>query len=621
MVGLGVLAGCTAGCVSLQSSGPVTPVTQAGVDYSQIQIWPSPPTVGESAGGVVDGFLQAARAGSAKGVIADDYLTGDALQDWKTDQNSVIVVADGSESSPQPTPTGGQLSDGTGETTTDAIGSGTGSEPDSGGDVGDEDNLTLTITADVLGVLDPHSEYTADAGTQQYTFGLTRTAQGYRISSLPAGFGVLLQQSEFESEYNERDVYFANAVMEGHLIPAQVYLPVTATDETVATELTGLVLSGVPTRLGASAQNGVSAAKLKRVDFEPDDTVQVTLAGQACSQPQADCDTLALQLAATFATSGMSTKVSTVRVVDDGDGAFGQASDQDFSSYYSYGIGQRGGKALWAYVITKDGQVERVGISAATQSATPTTIPIGPPKSAFGAVAVPVGAGSTDLALTSADGTHLYVVSQSPYTGALHAVFTGTRIGSLSWDQTGDLWFTAVVDGVTEVFRYSDDDYAPVQVTGLAGQVQAVAAAPDSDRVAVSYDVPGAGESIAIGTASSQADGTWTLDFTDSETVADAWTAVTDFGWYDEDALSVLGTIASGGQPRLYQLYADGSPVYDSLTSQSVQANPVADIKSVCWNADGQPIVSTEDGSLYELSETGDSELLLTKDAGYSPSY
>jgi hypothetical protein len=590
MAAVGALAGCTTGCVSLQTAGPVTPVTQGDVGYPNIQLWPSPPTATETAAQLVGGFLQAARSGAQNIPIANAYLTGPALQSWKNDRQKVIIVADGTESAPTL--------------------------------VGGTDGLpaeTVSITGDVVGTLDDQAQYSAQASSVPYNFEVVKTKDGYRISGLPDDFGVVLQQSEFESEYAVHDIFFANTAQNGKLIPTQVYLPSADTDQVAAETLAGLVLHGVPDRLVYAASSGVPSAKLDRLEFQPNDTIQVMLDGDVCSRPHADCNLLALQLTATFA-SGLSAKVGTVRVVDAGDGASAEI-DGDVSSAYTYGIGE-GGKQEDAFVVTQDGQVESVGIGPASTGSAPRPIQIGPAKSKFGQVARQPGQDHRlNLALTSQDGTHLYLVDQVPYPDQLHPVFTGTDISSLSWDQQGNLWFTAVTGGVTQVYRYSDGTYAKVAIDGLEGNVATVAAAPDSARVAVSYQTGGGDYSIAIGTATVQPDGTWTLELQGAQTVADSWTQILDFGWYGEDSLAVLGTPATAGSLRLFQLYADGSAVYDSLTQQPVEANPVTDTQDVCWNANGQPIVATKEGKLYELSVEGLDAQLLTAGPVFSPSY
>ncbi len=581
VAGLGVLAGCTAGCVSLQTSGPVTPVTQAeGGGYSQIQIWPSPPSASEEPDDLVTGFLQAARSGSANSGIANDYLTTAAQKQWKTDQKSVIVVTDGSQGPPTP--------------------------------AGDPDASIETVQADVVGVLDAHAEYSAQAQQQQqFSFGVTKTSAGYRISSLPENFGVVLQQSEFESEYTMNDIYFANAQQNSKLISAQVYLPSTDTYQVIANKLTALVLAGVPTRLGLAAVNGVNGATLKSLAFQQNDAVQVTLAGKACSQPQADCDGLALQLATTL-TADLHTKVGSVQVLDADDDASGQALGLSTD---------RAAKAEQVFMVAKDGQVEALALNSGSTAAAPRPIQIGPAKSKFDLVALQPGRHGS-LALTSQDGTHLYVVSQLPGTGELHAVFNGTDISSLNWDELGHLWFTAVSDGLTQVYRYADGNVEPVQVEGLAGEVSAIAVAPDGSRVAVSYESGADAYSLVVGTAVQQADESWMLQFDGAATVADSWTQVLDFDWYNEDSLAVLGIPpGTAASLRLYQLYADGSPVYDQLTQQPVEANPVTDIQDVSWSEAGAPIATTKEGKLFELSVEGQDAQVLAAGPVYSPSY
>lgn len=597
VVTLGALASCTAGCVGLQTSGPVTPVTQADLGSSNVRTVPSPPFPGEEPSAIVSAFLQSAGSGPENADITNAYLTGSALDEWQQDQDNVLVLADTSQSPVTPV---GPVSD----TATYA---------------------TETFGGDLVGTLDDNQQYQAQAVAMQYTFELTKTKQGFRISHLPENFGVVVQQADFESEYVLQDIYFGNAALNNSkLIPTQVYLPASDPDLATANELTDLELLGVPSRLGKAASSGVGqAARKGSVQFQADDMIQVTLAGTPCSKAHADCDLFAMQLAATFSNSLSSTKVNMVRVVDAGDSASGQASAP--SSTYDYGVGGRA-KAPNVFMVTADGQVERLSLNPNSTGGTdePKAISIGSGKTKFGHVAVQPGQPLPNFALTSQDGKNLYLVNQVPYAGELHAVFTGNDISSLSWDESGHLWFTAVSNGVTQVYRYSDGNYYQVQLEGLAGQVKSVAAAPDSDRVAIAYSAVGSStpaESIVIGAAAVQPDGSGTLDLTDAETVVDSWSSISDFGWYNEDSLSVLGTPATAASLRLYRLYADGSPVYDALTQQQVEPSPVTDTTDMCWNADGQPIVSTKEGKLYALSVEGQDAQPLTDGPVSSPSY
>jgi hypothetical protein len=86
----------------------------------------------------------------------------------------------------------------------------------------------------------------------------------------------------------------------------------------------------------------------------------------------------------------------------------------------------------------------------------------------------------------------------------------------------------------------------------------------------------------------------------------------------------VLGTEPNSQSLGLYQLYADGSSVYDSLTAQPVDASPPSNADHFVWNSDGDPIASALNSGkeqLYELSVEGQDAQVLPNVFGTSPSY
>jgi hypothetical protein len=86
----------------------------------------------------------------------------------------------------------------------------------------------------------------------------------------------------------------------------------------------------------------------------------------------------------------------------------------------------------------------------------------------------------------------------------------------------------------------------------------------------------------------------------------------------------VLGIQPDSQVPGLYQIYADGSSVYDSLTAQPVQAGPPANADHIAWNAGGEPIASAYNGGkdkLYLLSVEGQDAQVINGVFGTSPSY
>ena len=637
LVGLAMAVAATAsGCVSLQANGPITSVNEQGDGSSQVQIWPSPPSPNEGSSAIVAGFLEAAQSGSANLVIADDYLTTDMQKQWVTEQNTVIVLADDSQSYPQ---TPGDASADSGDAQSSGLTAdngpneafdGVGQEADTASGTSTT-QVTEEVQGDLLGVLDSSGLYSASSGTATYQFGLTETKAGFRISSLPSNFGVLMERSDFESDYNRHDVYYVNAEYTDKLIPAQIYLPAIDTDQELAQAMTKLVVNGVPAQLGSALVSAAPGANFKAVEFGSDGDATVTINSRgACVKNASDCSYLADQLAETL--DSLSTKVSSVAVVDQANGQ-SYASAVPDGSLISYGLDQGARLNQPFYAVTSSGGLElvsyfgTVGTSSTPYSASKTkfsAVAVGPPEQ---------GTRIQPIALVSQDHTKVYVPRKQGDDYALTQIYpavgspaNGGTIGQLSWDDYGDLWFTATLDGTTSVYRYGQSNLTQVTVNGLAAgdQVTQVAAAPDGVRVAVGYKDSGSDAWIDITGATSDSDGNWSLQLDGSETLAADWDQVNDFDWYNEDSLAVLGIEPNSQALGLYQIYADGSSVYDSLTEQPVEASPPTNADGFVWNSDGDPIASAVNGGkqqLYELSVEGQDAQSLANVFGTSPSY
>jgi len=633
------------GCVSLQASGPVTSVTEEGEGSSQVQIWPSPPSAGEHADAIVSGFLEAAHSGSANLAIADDYLTSDMQKQWKTEQNTVIVLADGSESYPQPPGGSAAVSGDSGDAASSVVTRDNAQQAPLDGVDTDSNTSTGTSAAtatedvqgDLLGTLDSSGLYSASNGTATYDFELVDTKAGFRISSLPPDFGVLMERSDFESAYDRHDVYYENAQYQDKLIPTQVYLPGIDTDQDLADAMARLVVDGVPGQLGSALQTAVPDAVFKSVQFGGDGDATVTISSKgACVKSPADCTFLGQQLADTL--SSLSTKVTSVTIDDQANGEDYQSVSAD-GTLVDYGLSQGGRLNRPFYAVTAVGGVEQVSIFG-TASANATSF--GSSSTKFKSIAVgpseQVGAVQS-IALVSQDGTKVYVPHKQNGSYALTQVYpptsnsstnssaSGSSVGELSWDDYGDLWFTVkIADGVTNVYRYglNGGDLSEVALTGLDGQVTQVAAAPDGVRVAVGYKDSSGDGWISVAAASSDSDGNWSLQLGDPEVAAADWDQVNSFDWYNEDSLAVLGIQPNSQVLGLYQVYADGSAVYDSLTEQPVEASPPANVDHFVWNSAGDPIASALNGGkerLYELSVEGADAQDLSGIFGTSPSY
>jgi hypothetical protein len=625
------------GCVSLQASGPISSVTEEGDGSSQVQIWPSPPSANEGASAIVAGFLEAAQSGPANLAIADDYLTADMQKQWATEQNTVIVLGDDTQTYPQPP---GQSSTGSGDAQTSGEAAdagpngfldGVGQESDTSSGSSDTSQTTEEVQGSLLGLVDSSGLYSASSGTATYQFGVTQTKAGFRISTLPQGFGVLMERSNFESDYDRHDVYYENAEYSDKLIPAQVYLPAIDTDQEIAQALTKLVVDGVPAQLGSAMQSAVPGATFKSVQFGSDGDATVAINSKGvCAKSAGACTDLAEQLAETL--DSLSTKVTAVTVVDQPNGEPSPLAVAD-GNLTSYGFEQGGRLDQFFYAVTSAGAVEQVSYFGNVGA---TNVSYAPVKTKFSAIAVGPpenGSRAQPTALVSQDDTKVYLPRKQEDGYALTQVYPAAgssapagSVGELSWDDYGNLWFTVTLDGATSVYRYGQGDLSQVNVTGLANddRVTQVAAAPDGVRVAVGYKDAGGDAWVDIAGAVSDSDGSWGLQLGGSEVVAADWEQVNEFDWYNEDSLAVLGTEPGSQSLGLYQIYADGSSVYDSLTAQPVDASAPANADHFVWNSDGDPIASALNSGkeqLYELSVEGQDAQALPDVFGTSPSY
>ena len=630
MAGLAaVIAALASGCVSLQTNGPVTTVADGDSGSSQVQIWPSPPTASESPTGIVTGFLAAARSGSANASIAEAYLNTDMQKQWKSEMNTVLVLADDSETYPQAPGQNGTSAD-QGDTTA-AVQIPTAGQAEQAAqdtDTGDSGtDVTEQVQGDLLGTVDSSGVYSASSGQVTYEFGLTETKNGYRISSLPDGFGVLMERSDFESSYSRHNVYYENSQYGGKLIPAQIYLPAIDTDQELADAMAREVVQGVPDELGTAVQDAVQNAVIKSgVQFQGDGSAIVVIDSHgACTKDAGACEYLSQQLAVSL--NSLSTKVTSVTVKDQSNNhEYSQAPDATLTSY-GLSQGSRSGQPAF-YAIADDGAVEQVSSGGTVSSSEKS---YGPAKSKYKEVAVNPGQAdrAQQLALVSQDGTKVYVSRRQDDSADLTQVYpssataAGGTVGGLSWDAYGDLWFTVAQGGATTVYRYGQDTLSQVAVTGLDGTITQVAAAPDGSRVAVGYKDSSGDSWISIG-AVSQSGGGWQLDLSAPDVVAADWSQINDFDWYNEDSLAVLGIQPNSQVLGLYQVYTDGSAVFDSLTEQPVEAGPPANADSFVWSSGSQPIaaaVNSGKHSLYQLSVEGVDAQLLTGVSGISPSY
>jgi len=617
--GLALLCAClTSGCVSLQEDGTITKVQEQDAGAAQVQIWPSSPSPRENAGEIVSGFLEAARSGAANQKIAAAYLTQGTQKTWQEKQNKVIVLADYSESSPQE-PNAPDQQDGP-------------NEPGSGSSDDDYGAATVVeqVQGTVIGQLDANGLFSAQSRSVAYNFTVKLTKDGYRIAQLPDDFGVLMDSSDFESFYTRHVVYYENPQPEANgkmMVPAQVYLPSVDTEQQVDEQAARLVVDGVPAAPSSVMRDAADGARFVSMQMDSSGRAGVKIKSNgACGRPADGCDLLARLLAQTL--GGLSTKFVSVELTDTSSGR--TVSAQPTADVSDYGLGPQlradGTRAY--YAISPTGQLEQLNTSGDVLQ---RSIDFGDSKVTFSSVTEqPGGTDLQDLALVSQDESTLYEPRRQNGVEQLATVYpaagspAGGRVGRAGWDYFGNLWFTVVLGKATSVYRYDGRSLDQVEVNGLNAMPEEVLPAPDGDQVAVRY-TDGAGQQIAIGAVIRTADDGYALNLVNAQVVASSWKEVTDFDWFNEGSLAVLGIQPGSGELGLYEIYTDGSAAFDSLTSQPSQVIPPSQAGGFVWTAAGPPIVTAPNqgkDTLYTLSVEGqNAQSLNDKLYGSSPTY
>lgn len=612
-------ASFVSGCATLQQDGAITQASAEDAGGSQVQIWPSMPRSGEQPSEIVGGFLEAARSGASNQGIADAYLTAAMKKQWQTEQNTVIVLADYSEGIPQSV----------------GVSNGQAGPRDDDGDADPPGSVvTERVQGSLLGRLDANGLYSAQSGSDNYDFKVESTKDGWRISQLPANFGVLMERSDFESFYAPYAVYYENPQQtpqtSGMLVPAQVYLPNVDTEEQVSEQAARLVVDGVPDRLAPMMQAAVTGVTYQGIEISGSGEATVTVkSGGKCAVAQ-KCSALADELAQTLTRIGP--KITSVAVKDSASGDVSTAVGQD-DGPITYGQAPLPGSGnansnINFYAISPDGRLEQLNTNGSGESNL-----LKDTKDAFRSVtASPADRGGRQqLALVSKDGKSISVAREQGESWQLDTVYPATGsaaggiVGKAGWDTAGDLWFTVTLDGVTSVYRHGGESLDKVAVPALGGTVDEVLPAPDDDRVAVRFTAADGTQSIIIAGVT-ESDGDYALDFGGGQYAAVGWTSITDFDWYKEESLAVLGMQPSSQSLGLYQIYADGSAVYDSLTSQPIQASPPDQADSFVWTdaEAGHPIASAPSqgkSTLYTLSVEGQDAQQMGTLTGTSPTY
>jgi Lipoprotein LpqB beta-propeller domain/Sporulation and spore germination len=285
-------AAAVAGCVSMPSSGPVLayqPTDGAGVSQQQyLQLNSEPPGAGWGPKQIVEGFLAANASFAGDHKVAREYLTHQFSaawgQDWSADvfkDVPIVTVSPGPQSR---------------QTATVTV---TGSR---------QASVTARGTYAV-----PSSTNTTSGTKNVTTITLTKTGAGWRISRMFPTSDLLLSATDFQANYQQRDLYFFDPHL-NHLVADPVYVPVAAVRAAdpedllrglvrdlinqpadwlnTATKTTfphGTKLIGDVSLSGGIANVALEGAEIGRANSATDERIAAqllwTLAGSADSQP------------------------------------------------------------------------------------------------------------------------------------------------------------------------------------------------------------------------------------------------------------------------------------------------------------------------------------------------
>ncbi|WP_040160314.1 LpqB family beta-propeller domain-containing protein [Nigerium massiliense] len=182
---LACLTALSAGCTAVPTSGPVVPVpAEPNPVNPGVRVNPHPPTRGESAEDVVDGFVAAMASYETGYEVAREYLTPEAAARW--DPRAGVQVY---EQKAAPTLTGGRY----------------------------------VLSTQRLGAVNSEGIFRQATGTITHDFGVVRDASGeWRIANPPTG--LLVSQSIFSTSFLRINAYHYDPSGQW-LVPEPHYFP------------------------------------------------------------------------------------------------------------------------------------------------------------------------------------------------------------------------------------------------------------------------------------------------------------------------------------------------------------------------------------------------------------
>ncbi|GEP38733.1 lipoprotein LpqB [Nocardioides psychrotolerans] len=532
------LLGCllAAGCVSLPESGPVVETAPSQVldEPEAAAIDAVPPQQGDSALGIVDGFLAAMTAYPVQTNVARQFLAQEAQTSWNPDE-ATITYAD--------------------VTTPSASGTGV--------SVTLRDPETLDARGGWEGPL--------PEGERELTFQMVIEDGEYRIREAPDA--LIVPASWFAQRFRQVSLYFFDRTAQ-ILVPEPVFVP---RGEQLATTLIDGLLAGPGEDLTGIARSflpsGLSVGL--SVPVSDEGVAEISLVGEAGAQNPEVVEKILAQLTWTLR---QEPSIRAVRLAIGGEqvrlpGGVSEYGVDDAPDYDP--TGYQSSRLLYGL---RDGLL----VSGEPDALSPADGPLG--LEDFGLRSVSVNLPATSAAGVSADGTSILLAPVREVAGEVgedtveQVVSGATDLLPPSWDFTDRLWLVdRATEGARVIFR-EGGALRPLVVPGVTGEdVRSFIVSRDATRFVAVVRTRGV-DRLQVGRIQVDFQGrvrrvveTRTLTFAEAEPLR-----VTDIGWTSATEVALLSQVVPGELFEVRTVAVDGAPAGTEALSTTVNARVVA---------------------------------------------
>ncbi|MDK3256107.1 LpqB family beta-propeller domain-containing protein [Blastococcus capsensis] len=495
-------------CSTVPTSSPTVLITQAPARVvDAVGIEPLSPEPGDSAEGIVRGFIDAAASTVRRHPVARQYLAPEVAESWSDEGISVI-----------------------------------------GTDIAlvTTDEGAVTLTANLIGTVDRRGVFTvADRGVFTRDFRLEQVDGEWRISNPPDG--LIMLEPDFRRLYDPVNAYFLDPT-EQRVVPDPRYL---ITGESQPTVLVERLIEGPSAPLAAGVRNPLSGVQLTRAVTVEGQTATVELSGLP-PEPSPRLAQISAQLVWNLQQLDQP-RISSVVVLLDGEPLTpeGVPRQQTVEDWASFGPD----------IVPVDGvgHYIQAGALRTLPGGEPTPGPAGSGVYGLSSAAIAADTGTGRLAFltgvrTDPGGATLLA---GQYGGELAPVLAADTLSAPTVASTRtEAW---VVRNGSEVVRVpAGGPPQPVAAPTLPGlgRTESLQLSPDGVRAAVVVDGP-EGRRLHVGTVvRSDDDGSVVLR--DLRAVAPTLAQVIDVGWADSGTLLVLA--GDEGEDRIvpYSVRVDG---------------------------------------------------------------